>query len=409
MIRHYLKMIWNRRRSNALVMLEIFLSFLVVFAVMLVGLQYADNYRRPIGFSTENVWAVAVDIRTLTGEGQGADVPREVRDTFAQVLAAARELPEVVGVAAATSTPYGHSHWVSGSNIGSWQLRYGVAFVTDDFGAVNGLDIVRGRWFDRRDDGATWKPVVINQVLATEIFGSREPIGGVIPEEKRPDGVTGPEKRVVGVVREYRQDGELPSARSPKNYLFQRYTTDDPAQRPPSNLLLKLRPGTTAVFEERLVKRLQAAAKDWSFEVRTVDQLRDTWMMETLGPLAAAATVAGFLILMVGMGLTGVLWQTVTQRTREVGLRRAKGATIGDIRAQIFGELAVMASIALVAGTAIVVQFPLLKIFDFVPNGVYAASLVVSAACIYLLTMACAWYPSRLATSIQPAEALHYE
>jgi putative ABC transport system permease protein len=409
MIRHYLKVIWNRRRSNTLVMVEILLSFLVVFAVMLVALQYADNYRRPIGFSHENVWAVAVDIRTLTQENPGAEVPREVRDTFAQLLAVVRELPEVVGVAATTSTPYGNSHWVSGSNIGSWRLRYGVAYVTDDFGTVNGLEIVRGRWFDRRDDGAAWKPVVINEIMAKEVFGGREPIGSAIPEEKRPDGVQEPEERVVGVVREYRQDGELPAASSPKNYLFHRYTTDQAVQRPPSNLLLKLRPGTTAAFEERLVKQLQAAAKDWSFEVRTVDQLRDTWMMETLGPLLAAATVAAFLILMVGMGLTGVLWQSVTQRTREVGLRRAKGATIRDIRLQIVGELGVMTSMALLVGTAVVVQFPLLRIFDFVPNRVYVASLVVSAACIYLLTMVCAWYPSRLATRVQPAEALHYE
>ena len=69
-----------------------------------------------------------------------------------------------------------------------------------------------------------------------------------------------------------------------------------------------------------------------------------------LGPLIAAGVIAGFLLLMVAMGLTGVLWQTVTQRTREIGLRRAKGATAGDIRTQILGELVVMTSIAVLAG-----------------------------------------------------------
>ena len=112
---------------------------------------------------------------------------------------------------------------------------------------------------------------------------------------------------------------------------------------------------------------------------------------------------------MVALGLTGVVWQTVTQRTREIGLRRAKGAAIPDIRAQILGELLVMSTIAVLLGTAIVVQFPLLKLVAGVTAGVYAASLVISALGIYLLILTCAWYPSRMATSISPAEALHYE
>ena len=43
-------------------------------------------------------------------------------------------------------------------------------------------------------------------------------------------------------------------------------------------------------------------------------------------------TIAGFLLLMVALGLTGVVWQSVTQRIREFGLRRAKGATIANVR-----------------------------------------------------------------------------
>lgn len=409
MIRHYLKLIWNRKRSNVLIMLEIFLSFLVVFGVTTIGLRYADAYRRPLGFSRENVWAAAVDIRTLNQSDFGSAVPEDVLVTYRQMLAAARELPEVVAVAATTATPYDHSHWVSGSDFSGWRLRYALSYVTDDYARVMGLELTRGRWFDSRDDGAAWVPVVINESLAGEIFGAKNPIGNAVPQEKRRDGALEREMRVVGVVRTYRQDGEMPAEEATDNYLFRRYLPDNGLDRPPQSLVLKLAPGTPITFEEKLVKRLQAAAKDWSFEVQTLDQRRDAWIEEMMTPLLAAGIIAGFLILMVGMGLTGVLWQTVTQRTREVGLRRAKGATIRDIRVQILGELLVMTSVAVLAGAAVVVQFPLLKLINFVPGAVYAASLVVSAACIYLLTVACAWYPSRLATRIQPAEALHYE
>ena len=406
MIRHYLKLIWNRKRSNVLIAIEIFLSFLVVFAVVTLGIHYTDMWRKPLGYSIKDVWSVGIDMRAGNFQDK---VPVEILESYRQLLSAIGELPEVVGVAGATSAPYGHSRWTNGSNINGWHLRFAVNQVTDDFAPVMGLEITRGRWFDSGDDGASWVPVVVNERLAEEIFGGKNPVGNAIPQEKPRDGSAQPEMRIVGVVRDFRQDGEMPSMESPENYLFRRHRLEDTERRPPSNLLIKLRPGTTAMFEEKLVRQMQAVAKDWSFEIEPLEQMRESWLNETLAPMIAAGVIAGFLVLMVGMGLTGVLWQTVTQRTREIGLRRAKGANIGDIRTQVFGELVVLTSVALVAGAAIVLQFPLLQLMDFVSGPVYVASLVISALCIYLLTIACAWYPSRLATRIQPAEALHYE
>ena len=67
-----------------------------------------------------------------------------------------------------------------------------------------------------------------------------------------------------------------------------------------------------------------------------------------LTPLAIMGMVAGFLLLMVALGLSGVLWQNVTQRIRELGLRRAKGADRARIKRQIFMEIALMTGIAMV-------------------------------------------------------------
>jgi putative ABC transport system permease protein len=193
------------------------------------------------------------------------------------------------------------------------------------------------------------------------------------------------------------------------NYAFLRHRPSAPDGDVPQTMLVKVRHGTTAVFEERLARRLHDVAPGWSFEFHRLDEMRAESRAATLGPLAAAGVVAAFLLLMVALGLTGVMWQTITQRTREIGLRRAHGASAGAVGAQILIELTLLASVAIGFGILVVVQLPLLEVVGGVTGTAYVTGLVISAAAIYLLTMACGWYPSRLAARIQPAEALRYE
>lgn len=406
MIRHYLKLIWNRKRSNLLITVEIFFSFLVVFAVVATAAYYANNYRRPLGFRIDDVWVVNVDAKlpeAMVNEGEAAAVV----ETRRQLDLALRELPEVRDLAGAYTVPYGNSRWMSSTKVDGRNVEYTMNGVTDGFAAVLGLSLVQGRWFGREDDATSWDPVAVNEQLAAAIFGAADPIGRTVPQEEPEAGGTQREWRVVGVFREYRQDGELAL---PENYMMIRARPDGIESGPAlGRLAIKVRPGTTADFEERLVRRMQAVAKNWSFEVKPAVEMRAERLRNTLTPLIGGGIVAAFLLLMVALGLTGVVWQSVTQRTREIGLRRAKGAAIPDIRAQILGELLVMSTIAVLLGTVIVVQFPLLRLVTGVTAGVYAASLVISALGIYLLILTCAWYPSRMATSISPAEALHYE
>ena len=406
MIRHYLKLIWNRRRSNLLITVEIFFSFLVVFAVVVMAAYYGNNYRRPLGFSIDDVWVVQVDSKTRDLPGKPANSGALV-ETGHQLDRAVRECPEVRALAKAFTVPYGHSRWMSDAKVNGRSVSYTMDGVTDGFADVFGLTMVEGRWFGREDVGANWDAVVINEQLAADVFGAASPIGKTFPQDPPREGEKQKEWRVVGIIREFRQDGDLAL---PENYLMLRVRLDDAEAAPAlGHMAIKVQPGTTAAFEERLVKGMQAVAKDWSFEVQPAIEMREEKLRTTLTPLIAGGVIAGFLMLMVALGLTGVVWQTVTQRTREIGLRRAKGATIPDIRTQILGELAVMATIAVLVGAAIVIQFPLLKLVGDITPGVYAASLAISALCIYLLTLASAWYPSRMATSVPPAEALHYE
>jgi putative ABC transport system permease protein len=398
MIKHLLKLVWNRKRANVLLVIEIFFSFLVLFAVVTLGVYYADNYRQPLGFSYENVWNIGVDMKLNTDD----EWTPEMVETARQVYLALDGLDEVEAAAGAMYPPY---YVMGGSGsvfvLNGRSVQYGFNEVTDDFKDVVGLTLIRGRWFEQADDALNWDPLVINQRLSQEIFGSEDPIGKSmrVDEGER-------DRRVIGVISDFRQYGEYAGL---DNYLFERKRLGDPAHRPPQRFVIKVRPGTTAVFEEKLNQRLQAAAREWSFDITPLTQLRETSLKLFLAPIFAVGLVAVFLMIMVALGLVGVLWQNVTQRTKEIGVRRAQGAAAGHIYFQVLGELLVITSVGLVIGVLVVVQFPLLDLIGFVSTTVYVYSLMISSAVIYLLTILCGLYPSWLATKIQPAEALHYE
>jgi putative ABC transport system permease protein len=415
MTRHLLRLIWNRKRQNFLLTVEIFFSFLTLFGVVLFAMHFASNARQPLGFDIEGLWSISVDRKE---PDKDPAVKARHRETLRQLLTALKEMPEIESVAGAFTGPYANANWGSSSRlVGGRQVEYGVNSVTDDYLDLLRIPLVAGRWFSREDDAGTWKPVVLNRRLAREIFGEENPVGQIIREERDPNGpppgpLEKPEvKRVIGVIDEFRQDGELSS---PGSYLFYRLRLDgpDPDAALPERVFVRLRPGTPAAFEEALVKRAMAVADAWSFEVEPLDAMRESKLRQYSLPLIIVGTIAAFLLLMVALGLTGVVWQSVTQRIREFGLRRAKGATIANVRTQVLVEMVIMTSIALVAGVLLLAQLPLLPLpseLHFVTTTVFVGSIAISVAAIYLLTLACGWYPSRLATRIQPAEALHYE
>jgi putative ABC transport system permease protein len=420
MTRHLVRLIWNRKRQNLLLTIEILCSFLVVFVVALVGLTFAVNAQAPIGYDTDRVWVVDVGRpRTLPGQ-DGAEAAKAAeareRDAFTRLLAAVRELPQVEIAAGTFSAPYINATWISGVTLTDGRkIDYLYNRATDDFTRLLAMPVVAGRGFSREDDGAGARPVLINLQAARAIFGDANPIGKVIPErdepnERRPSDPPPRPRRVVGVLEEYRQHGKY-SMRQP--VLLDRMQLDVEDGGIPDRLLIRVKPGTTTAFEPVLVRRLQREAAEWSFEVSTMDRLRERNHKDYLMPLAVLAVIAGFLLLMVVLGMTGVIWQSVTVRLREFGLRRAAGASGLSVRRQVFAEMAVMTSFALVTGGVIVGQIPFLplpnELLVVVSPGVYIGAVALSAAAIYCLTLACGWYPSRLAARIPPADALRYE
>jgi putative ABC transport system permease protein len=409
MIRQLVKLCWNRKRAQALVVIEVFFSFVVVFAIMTVVVYNLHNYRQPLGFEYKGVLNVSLQSLSDVIVDSGGR-PTAATEDSRRLLREVKGLDKVEGVAGMAIPPFD----LTGMNdVVEYEGRRFESYnnqVTDDFATVMGLQVTGGRWFEAADDALAYDPVLINERLERDLFGAEDPLGKDIAPRPDPAQARGDaahrELRVVGVFTDFREDGELSG---PEPYFLKRSRMAGPEARPLYNLVVRVRPGTPPSFEETLMTRLRATVPGATFQIDPLTKMRGSIMRLKLLPLAAAALIAGFMLVMVALGMVGVLWQSVARRRREIGLRRALGATGRGVSLQVLGELLVVTTAGLLLGAALTVQFPLLGVIEWVSDGVYATGMALAALTIYGLTVVSALYPSWLATQVEPAEALHDE
>ena len=399
MLRHLMKLIWKRKSRNLMLSLEILLAFVVIFAISAVSVRFYQLDQLPVGIEYKNVWAINIE---TAGDTEIKSVPG-IYQNFKRDL---QSMPQVETVAFSYFSPYTDSDWSSSFSMpGSGkEIRSNLLEVSDDFFAVSKMMLLEGHWFSEADNSPAAIPVVINQRLAAELFPGKSSIGQVFNrDEKNPQNLP---YKVTGVIDDYRNKGEF---MNPVNFTFTRFSDQSPLHDL-HTILLKVRPGTERNFEAELNRRLKLIRNDWSYQIGTMDDTRDTQMRRQLTPLIVLAIVAAFLLLMVSFGLFGVLWQNLTQRIPEIGLRRAVGAGAGDIYRQIIGEQLLLSSLAMVAALILLVQLPITGTFStFLNWKVFLSASALSMAAIYLISLLCALYPGWQASRLSPTEALHYE
>ena len=403
MIKHVFKLIWNKKKSNVLITIEILCSFLVLFTVVTMGIVSLDRYYQPLGFTYKDVWLIDVNSR-LPFDSTYNSVKRT---TVQQLLLTIRHMPEIESVCAWAVPPYSMYMSTWGAEVNGKFVRIAIHNSSEEAKDVLGLQLVEGRWFEASDKSLNWQPVVVNKRLAQERFGSESALGkNPFPPGDEPGTRTEKDYRVIGVISDFRKGGEFSES---MNCAIEYFDIENTTQAVSSNLLIKVKPGTTVAFKEKLDRAVTSVAKGWSFEIKTLEEMRSVDFKPRITFMIAVGLIAGFLLLMVALGLIGVLWQNVSRRTTEIGLRRALGSTEHNIYKQILGELFVLTSFGLLIGTIIIIQFPLLDLIAIVPTNIYAISFLISIGLMYLLTLICGLYPSLLAIEVQPAEALHYE
>jgi putative ABC transport system permease protein len=407
MIWHSFKLIWNRKRSSKLLIIEILISFLVIFAISSISIELAENYFSPLGYKAENVWSFYhyarpesefMAIENSDDEDYKKAEAEKVRRIRRQILDKMKTHPEIDAFAASSqSHPYENFLEWTKIQHNSNDIWIGHYKADDNLPSVMSINVVKGRWFDQNDDASTLPPAIINQKLKEEIYPDEDALGKTLL-------INDNEYKIVGLIDAYRHWGVFDSQ---KNVVFTRVNMNaDDGEF--TNILMKVKPGVGGEFEAKMIEEIRAMVPEWKLELNTLEKMKASIHKQQLTPLAILLIICSFLILNVALGLFGVLWYNINQRISELGLRRAVGSTGNRIKSQLITETLILASFGIIGGAIIAFQFPLLNVFN-IRTWVYLLAILISVLVMLTLAALCAWYPGRQAARIDPATALHEE
>ena len=397
MIKQMFKMIWNRKRQNALMTIGIVISFFSLFLVFTTLFYMLNNYFKPLGFEYEDVWYM--------NPGWSAQEPDEILETLRQVEFALDSYPEIEAhtfsncflfIPAAAST---NQFLKDGEEITVHQ-----GLVGDQLDQVLDIELAAGRWFDSQDNASQRTPIIINKQIQEAFFPDQDPIGKFLVDDE------GKEFAIIGQIGEFRSSGDFTGSRL---VYFTRGSTMmgsdwiDSMDGMFSRILFRVKPGTTRELEQKILTHVTGIAKDWTVKMGRLDEARESANRQTMVIPAIMGIICVFLIINVGLGLFGVIWYNTKRRTSEIGLRRALGSTVKRIHAQIIGEAMVLATFGIMIGLFFAIQFPLLGVFGFIGPNIYLLATFASVILIYVITFLCALYPGSQASNIEPAIALH--
>lgn len=386
MIRQLFKLMWNSKRNHSLLIIEIFFSFLVLFGVMSFIISQYTNYVEPMGFESDNVWVVWFE----NANAEGGSLSKQKENMLNRIKA----FEEVAYVTVSENAiPFGGTRNSQELKKGDTEFWSRYFFGNADYQKVFDIPLIEGEWYTENAGDAKYEPIVINQRLRAEMFGTETAVGQVLGSEyeERP-------KKVVGVIGNFRWGGDF---HKQENIYFAPAGKDRL-----STLLIKVKPTVTAEFEGQLSKAISRIAKGYQIEIERLADKRKTANNLIYIPSIILLTVCGFLIFNVILGLFGILWANINKRKGEIGTRRAMGATQMLIAGQFVGEVMVIATFALILGCFFALQFPLMDVFGLAST-VYLKAILVSTLIIYFLVGVCAFYPSWQASKIHPAVALH--
>ncbi|HZR24533.1 MAG TPA: ABC transporter permease [Vicinamibacterales bacterium] len=392
----------HRRVQRVLVVAEIALALMLSIGAGLMIRSFAALERVNPGFDSTHV----LTFRLYLPRSSGYDGPK-TRAFFTTLVQRLESLPGVRSAALTVSLPphllqMTDTFTVEGQVVPpNHSAPLGpLLFVTEKYFTTLGTPLLRGRFFAERDDQGAPLVAIINDTLAKKYFPNVDPVGRQIkvggPE--RPDN---PWMTVVGVVGDIKYDG-LQTPVDPTFYLpfRQNASRDEFAVVRTSG-----DPTSIAASARSIVASLDPNIP--VVDVKTMDQL----MTESVAPprfrTLLVTIFASIGLLLAAIGIYGVMAYTVVERTQEIGVRLALGASASDMVRLVLGESLTLAIVGVAIGTVGAIATTRLMaslLFGVAPTD--AVTFATVAATLVATALVASWIPVRRATRVDPMVAL---
>ena len=279
--------------------------------------------------------------------------------------------------------------------------------VTDEFGNFSSFDAERGRLMSPTEVQTARPVAIIGWGTADRLFGGLDPIDKVIQIE-------GVHFRIVGVSA---KRGTL-LGRSQDEFAVIPLGQFQMLFGQRSRLSVSVRPRDLsempaakdeATLALRIARRLKPRTPD-NFGIYTADTILDIYHSATNGIFAVLVGVVGLSLVVGGIVIMNIMLMVVTERTREIGLRKALGARRGDIMAQILTESVVLSMFGGVIGTLLGGTFAtIIARFTPIPASVEVWSVALGIGITALVGLFFGLYPAMRAARLDPIEALRRE
>jgi putative ABC transport system permease protein len=394
---------------RALVVGQVSLAVVLLVGAGLLIKSFGRLMAVPSGFVGDRVLTLRISLPEARYPGRP-----EVTAYFERLLAGAASLPGVQSAGAATGLPLAVLSGDWSFDVEGRQLvnnkhsgRADWYAVTPGFFETFGIRVVRGRAPVAGDTAPATPVLVINESTARAIFPSEDPIGKRVRFSKS-RGFEQPWRTIVGIVADVRQRG-LDTPPRPEVYFphaqFQHFSPNGQARA--MNVVLK-----TASAPEALTSAIRDEVRRLDPEVPAADIHPMDWITRTSTRdrrlnLVLIGAFGGLALLLAAIGLYGVMAFQVAQRTREMGVRLALGASRGDVLRLVVGEGMRLVGVGLIVGLA--VALPLsgsiaTLLFDVAPRDL---SVFATVPAVLAVAAALASYlPARRATLVDPVVAL---